>query len=62
MIYGGCRGGEEMSVTIKWYHKGDMSDQGVIKYFEHDDGYRNIHEKITWNSIYTLYQCQFPSF
>ena len=43
MIYGGCRGGEEMSVTIKWYHKGDVSGQGVIPYFDHDDEYRSTN-------------------
>ena len=52
MVYGGCRGGEKMSLTIKWYPKEDVSGQGVIPYFDHDDGYRNLHEKITWNSIY----------
>lgn len=48
-----------MSVTIKRYHKEDVSGQGVIPYFDHDD----IQES-TWKNymelyIYVLYQCQF---
>ena len=61
--YGECRGGEGGSVTIKRYHKEDVSGHGVIPYFDHDCSYRNLHvKKIIWNSIHMLYQCQFPSF
>lgn len=51
--YGECRGGEEGSVTIKGYHKEDVSGHGVIPYFDHDCSYRNLHVKKNYMELYT---------